>query len=175
MTLMKPPIFVRELSKKEREALQAGLRSSDAFVLRRCQILLASSKGERPPRIAENLGCAPQTVRNAIHEFDGSGLGALSPGSSRPTEVHAAFDEDAAESLREMLHHSPREFGKPTSLWTLADAAQVSFEEDLTEKRVSAETIRATLARLGVRWKRAKRWIESPDPEYARKKGPSSG
>jgi len=22
-----------------------------------------------------------------------------------------------------------------------------------------------------VRWERAKRWIESPDPEYARKKG----
>jgi transposase len=175
VTLMKPPIFVGELSKKEREALQAGLRSSDAFVLRRCQILLASSKGERPPRIAENLGCAPQTVRNAIHEFDERGLGALSPGSSRPTEVHAAFDEDGAEALREMLHRSPREFGKRTSLWTLEDAAQVSFEEDLTERRVSGETIRATLARLGVRWKRAKRWIESPDPEYARKKGLSSG
>ena len=175
MMLMKPPIFVRELSKKEREALKVGLRSSDAFVLRRCQILLASSKGERPPRIAENLRCGSQTVRNAIHEFNGRGLGALRAGSSRPREVHAAFDEDGAEALRELLHHSPREFGKHTSLWTLADAAQVSFEENLTERRVSGETIRATLWRLGVRWERAKRWIESPDPEYARKKGLSSG
>ena len=175
MMLMKPPIFVRELFKKEREALEVGLRSSDAFVLRRCQILLASSKGERPPRIAENLRCGSQTVRNAIHEFNGRGLGALRAGSSRPREVHAAFDEDGAEGLRELLHHSPREFGKHTSLWTLADAAQVSFEEDLTERRVSGETIRATLWRLGVRWERAKRWIESPDPEYARKKGLSSG
>lgn len=173
--LMKPPIFVRELSKEEREALEAGLRSSDAFVLRRCQILLASSKGERPPRIAENLRCSSQTVRNAIHKFNERGLGALRAGSSRPREVHAAFDEDGAEALRELLHHSPREFGKQTSLWTLADAAQVSFEEDLTERRVSGETIRATLWRLGVRWERAKRWIESPDPEYARKKGLSSG
>ncbi len=172
---MKPPIFVRELSKKEREALEAGLRSCDAFVLRRCQILLASSKGERPPRIAENLGCAQQTVRNAIHEFNGRGLGALRAGSSRPREVHAAFDEDGAQALRELLHHSPREFGKQRSLWTLEDAAQVSFEEELTERRVSGETIRATLARLGVRWERAKRWIESPDPEYERKKGLSSG
>ena len=175
MMLMKPSIFVRELSKKEREALEVGLRSSDAFVLRRCQILLASSKGERPPRIAENLRCGSQTVRNAIHEFNERGLGALRAGSSRPREVHAAFDEDGAEALRELLHHSPREFGKQTSLWTLADAAQVSFEEDLTERRVSGETIRATLSRLGVRWERAKRWIESPDPEYARKKGLSSG
>jgi hypothetical protein len=50
-------------------------------------------------------------------------------------------------------------------------AAEMSFEEGLIEREVSGETIRATLARLGVRWKLAKRWIESPDPEYARKKG----
>ena len=107
---MKPPIFVRTLSKKEREALEAGLRSKDAFVLRRCQILLASARGERAPRIAENLGCGSQTVRNAIHDFDEHGLGALQAGSSRPEEVHAALDAGEAESLRQMLHHHPSEF-----------------------------------------------------------------
>lgn len=49
--------------------------------------------------------------------------------------------------------------------------AQVSFEEGITEERVSGETVRATLARMGVRWQRAKRWITSPDPGYERKKG----
>ena len=172
---MKPPIFVRSLSKEERETLQAGLRSSDAFVLRRCQILLASARGERAPRIAENLGCGSQTVRNAIHDFNERGLGALRAGSSRPKEVHAAFDAGGAESLRQMLHHRPSEFGKEGTFWTLAMAAEVSFEEGITERRVSAETIRATLARLGVRWERAKRWMESPDPAYARKKGLETG
>jgi hypothetical protein len=53
-------------------------------------------------------------------------------------------------------------------------AAQVAFEEKLTEERVSGETIRATLSRLlGVRWMRAKRWITSPDPLYERKKAAS--
>jgi transposase len=163
---MKPPIFVRTLSEKEeRQELEAGLRSSDAFVLRRCQILLASSRGEHSPRIAENLGCGQQTVRNAIHDFDERGLGALKAGSSRPKEVHAAFDEGATEALREILHQSPRNFGKGSTLWTLAMAAEVSFEQGITERRVTGETIRATLSRLGVRWERAKIWIESPDPE----------
>ena len=49
-------------------------------------------------------------------------------------------------------------------------AAEVSFEEGLTKERITGETVRATLARLGVRWERAKRWITSPDPEYQRKK-----
>ena len=165
---MKPPIFVRTLSKQEREALEGGLRSSDAFVLRRCQILLASARGERPPRIADNLGCGSQTVRNAIHAFNERGLGALQAGSSRPREVHAAFDENGSEALREILHHEPRKYGKPSSLWTLRMAAEVSFEEGITERQVSGETIRATLASLGVRWELAKRWIERPDHEYAR-------
>jgi transposase len=169
---MKPPIFVRSLSENERESLQAGLRSKDAFVMRRCQILLASSRGLSPPKIARSLECGSQTVRNAIHAFNDRGLLALTPSSSRPKRVHAAFDEESAEALRELLHRSPREFGYETSLWTLEMAAEVAFEEGLTQRRVSGETVRATLVRLlGVGWLRAKRWITSPDPLYERKKG----
>jgi transposase len=169
---MKRPIFVRPLSDAEREALEAGLRSPDAFTLRRCQILLASNRGKNAYQIAHELGCNPQTVRNAIHAFNEKGLEeALKPGSKHPHTVHRAFEPEQAEALRELLHHKPRKFGKDTSLWTLDLAAEVSFEEGLTESRVSGETVRATLARLGVRWERAKRWITSPDPEYARKKG----
>jgi transposase len=169
---MRSPIFVRSLSEKERERLQGGLRSKDAFTLRRCQILLASSSGQDVPKIASNLGCAQQTVRNAIHDFGQSGLDALTPGSSRPKRTRDAFDRRSAEALREMLHRSPREFGYDTSLWTVAMSAEAAFEEGLTRKRVSGETIRTTLRRLlGVRWQRAKRWITSPDPLYERKKG----
>src|SRR5262245_47044542 len=80
----------------------------------------------------------------------------------------AALDAPRAERLRALLHRRPRAFGKPTSVWTLDLAAEVSFERWLTPTRVSGETIRATLARLGLKWERAKRRITSPDPEYAR-------
>ncbi|TKD35175.1 hypothetical protein [Azotobacter chroococcum] len=75
-----------------------------------------------------------------------------------------------AERLRALLHRSPREFGKPTSLWSLTLAAEVAFEQGLTERQLSHESIRQALIRLGVGWKRAKTWITSPDPHYARKK-----
>lgn len=52
---MKSPIYVRQLSDAEQKAVEAGLRSSNAFVLRRCQILLASARGERMPVIARAL------------------------------------------------------------------------------------------------------------------------
>jgi transposase len=172
LTGMRPPIYVRPLRDAERQALMAGLRSPDAFVLRRSQILLASARGERAPRIAEQLGRDDQTVLDALHAFNARGLAALQPGSSRPHHPPPqAFPGERAEQLRALLHRSPRDFGHPTSLWTLDLAAQVSCAEGLTPRVVSGEAIRKTLKRLGIGWKRAKHWITSPDPEYVRKKG----
>jgi transposase len=173
---MRPPIFVRSLSDTDKEHLQTALRSKDAFVMRRAQIILASNRGERASTIARSLGCGSQTVREAIHTFNQRGLAALVAGSSRPKRTRSVFDNKTAESLRGMLHRSPREFGHDTSLWTLEMAADAALEEGLTEERVSGETIRATLSRvLSVRWMRAKRWITSPDPLYERKKGDATG
>jgi transposase len=168
---MKRPIYVRPMTDAERKTLEAGLRSPDAFTLRRCQILLKSADGQNAYRIARNLGCNPQTARNAIHKFNEQGLEqALRRGSHRPHTVHRSFDEKGVEALREILHRSPRQFGRGSSLWTMEMAAEVSFEEGLTKERVSGETVRATLARMGVRWQRAKHWITSLDPLYERKK-----
>jgi transposase len=164
-------MFVRPPSEEERQALAAGLRSADAFTLRRSQIVLASARGERVPAIARSLGCSEQTVRNALRAFAARGVAALREGSSRPHTIHAAFAADGAERLRALLHRSPRAFGHPTSVWTLELAAETAFAEGLTTTRVSDETVRATLARLGIRWRRAKTWITSPDPAYAQKNG----
>jgi transposase len=172
---MRKPLFVRSLSETEHEQLEAGLRWNDAFVLRRCQIVLASARGQRAPAIAELVGCDDETVRDVIRAFNERGLGVLQRGSTRPHQTQAAFSVTQTERLREILHQSPRNFDKPTSLWTLELAAEVSFEQGLTATRVSDETIRATLARQKVSWQRAKRWIISPDPEYERKKTHGTG
>jgi transposase len=166
---MQAPMFVRPPSEEEQQALAAGLRSADAFTLRRCQIVLASVRGEHVPAIARSLGCSEQTVRNAIRAFEGAGSASLREGSSRPHTIHVAFDAEAGERLRALLPRSPREFGHPTSVWTLDLLAATASAEGLTSTRVTGETIRLTLARLGVRWRRAKGWITSPDPAYAQK------
>jgi transposase len=167
---MKPPLFVRPLTDTEVHTLTAGLHAADAFTLRRCQIVLASARGQRPSQIAQAVGCGVQTVRDAIHDFDRVGIAALHRQSSRPHTTHPAFDDVAAERLRELLQRSPRTFGKDTSVWTLGLVAEISFAEGITAQQVSGETVRATLERLGIGWQRAKRWIVSPDPAYGRKK-----
>jgi hypothetical protein len=161
---MRPPIFVRPLLDAEREVLTAGLRSSDAFVLRRCQILLASARGEIPRVIGAQLGGDDQTGRNAIAAFHAVGCAALQPGSSRPHTIHPAFAPAQGAQRRAILHQSPRTFGHPPSLWTLPLAAAVSFAQGIPALRGTGETVRATLARFGIRGKRAKLWLTSPAP-----------
>ena len=168
---MQAPLVMRPPTDAERRALTAGLRSPNAIAQRRCQIVLGSARGEHVPAIGRALGCGEQTVRNAIHAFNREGLASLSRRSPRPRTIRAAFDGPAAERLRELLHRSPREFGHPTGLWTLELAAETCAREGVTRTRVSGETVRATLGRLGIRWRRAKRWITSPDPAYTEKNG----
>ena len=163
---MRTPIFIRPLTEEERDQIQKGLRSSDAFVLRRCQILLASSRGERAPAIARQLGCDDQTVRNVIHGFNAAGPAVLHEGSSRPHHLRTTFSEEACQRLQDLLHRSPGDFGKDRGVWTLQLAARVSFEQGIIATEVSTESVRRALKRLKTNWKRAKHWITSPDPQY---------
>jgi hypothetical protein len=52
----------------------------------------------------------------------------------------------------------------------LQRVAEVAKERGLTRRLVSEETVRTALRRMKVRWKRARHWITSPDPQYVRKK-----
>ena len=131
--------------------------------------------GEHAPAVARAVGCSPQTARAAIAAFNARGVASLARGPTRPKTAAPVFDDGKRERLREMLHQSPRAFGKPTGLWTLNLAAAVAHERGLTERAVSDETVRQAVGRLGVGWKRAKRWITSPDPRYAQKKSGGTG
>ena len=172
---MKPPLFVRPLTDAERAALRGGLRSPDAFTLRRSQILLASSGGQRPAGIASAVGCATQTVRDAIRALHAGGVGCLAVKSRAPKTTRPVWPRDRGDDLKALLHQSPRALGRPTSLWTLALAAEVCHEKGWTARVLTPGTVRQVLLRLGVGWKRAKHWVTSPDAEYAKKKTRGTG
>lgn len=164
------PIFVRPLSTEEKTTIEASLQESNPCMKRRCQILLASADQHTPTQIATILRCSTQTVRNTIHAFEQTGVASLPQGSSVPITVAPVLTAEKRERLRAMLHQTPRNFGKASSVWTLKLLAEVCREHGLSERPLSAPTILDAVLRLGVTWKRAKHWVVSPDPQYALKK-----
>src|SRR5438270_9960280 len=172
---MHPPILVRKPSAGERARLEAALRVSDAFTVRRAQIVLLSAEGRRPREIARGLRCAVQTVRNGVRAFDAAGVASLTAGSSRPKSAAPVLGEAERERLRAILHQPPRAFGHARSTWTLDLLAREAHGQGLSATVLSGETIRQALLRLGVGRKRAKRGLTSPDPAYAQKNAVATG
>ncbi len=100
--------------------------------------------GIKPSEIGARLGCATQTFRGALRAFTAEGTACLREKSQRLRSARPTLDDASAE---------------------VASAVRIS------PHRMSGESIRRALKRLGVGWKRAKTWITNPDPAYLRKKG----
>ena len=127
--------------------------------------------GNLPPASRRLTPRDEQTVRHAIHAFNQQGRAALQAGSSRPHHLPTVLRADVtAEQFKTVLHRPPRDFGFETSLWTLDLLVKQCVRLGWMTRPVSIETMRQTLSRVGINWKRAKRWITSPDPLYQEKK-----
>ncbi len=170
------PLYLRKLSDNEIGLLERGLKSTSGFTVRRSQMLLLSAtQGLKVDEIGKRLGCKGQAVREAIHAFEQEGLKSLQEKSRARHDNQQAFSPEAQNQLREVLHHSPRQYGYETSLWTLDLLAQVSWKQGWVQVPVHRDTVSATLQRMGVNWKRAKSWISSPDLDYTAKKSVETG
>jgi transposase len=170
------PLYARTLTDEERQVLRQSLKSNNGFTVRRAQMLLLSAdEGLKVDAIGERVGCQGQAVRQAIHAFHHEGLWCLQPKAKGNPTDRRVLDDAAREQLRDLIRRSPRDLGYATSLWTLDLLAQACFEQGITATQVTGETIRATLAALGIKWRRAKHRINSPDPHYTVKKSGATG
>lgn len=169
-------IYARALSKGERQALEAGLKSSVGLTVRRSQIILMSADERLTAKaISERIGQSDQQVRNVLHAFNGGGMVCLKSKSRARHDDQRAYNDQARERLRAIIRQSPRTYGYESSLWALEMLAEVSHQKELTEYRVHKDTVSQTLMEMGVNWSRAKHWINSPDEHYERKKSVEIG
>lgn len=163
-------LYVRELKEEEEQGLQKGLRSEEAFTVRRSQILLSSAEGQSTRLIADQLRCSDQCVREAIHAFHAEGLRSLQRQSTRPHSARFSFDEQALACLPAMVNTSPRSYGHEHSLWSLERLAETCYAEGLTSRLVNVGTMGEALRRAGIDWKRARKRMNSTDAAYEVKK-----
>ena len=165
------PLYIRSLTKQEKEVLQRELKApSSGFSLKRCQILLSSAAGKKANQIAQELHCSDQTVRNAIKSFEEEGQASLKEKSHARYDMRAEIDEAGLARLRELVRQSPRDCKYETSVWTRPLLAQQLHQEGLSATVVSNTTLGEALKRAGINWRRAKKWIRSPDQHYGRRK-----
>jgi len=166
-------LYARPPTEEERKQLEAGLKSTIALTVRRCQMIMMSvDERVKVEVIGRRVGRSGQTVRDVLNTFNETGIDGIYAQKVGRQDDQRTFDDAARERLRAIIVCSPREFGYETSLWTLDLLADVSYEQGLTSHRVHKDTVSETLNQMGLPWKRAKRTIHSPDPNYEGKKTP---
>jgi transposase len=101
--------FQRKLLQK---SLQADLRPE---YRRRIEIMLLADIGQSQTQICEALGCSPEMARYWIVMAQ---TGNAHHWSDRPMGRPKTVNEQYLNRLKELVSHSPREYGYPFQRWT---------------------------------------------------------
>jgi putative transposase len=112
---------------------------------RRIEIMLLADSGHSQTQICVRLGCSQETARYWIemarsgkaHQWDDCPIG-------RPQTINEPF----LERLKELVSHSPREFGYPFKRWTAGALSKHLANEFGIE--VSDRHINRLLKRMGL-------------------------
>src|SRR3954468_24713640 len=169
-----PPVCLRALTAEERSAVEtlARSRTAPARQVEGARFVVRASRGETPPGIAEALGLGAETVRRRIRHFNAEGLAAFDDHhrSGRP----ATYSADEVAVVIAAALTDPRRLGLPFASWTLDRLAAYLLEhKGIAMRRCRIDEI---LLKEGLRWRKHETWFgERVDPEFAAKRGSSSG
>jgi len=135
-------VYVREMTEEERQAVEKGLRSGSAFMVRRSQIILSSAGEKRKAQeIGEHLRVSDQCVRNVIKAFEREGVKCLEEKRHARKDNQSGFDLEGLAGLKELVRQSPRSHGHESSIWTLEMLAQTCWEEKISTRPISVSGV----------------------------------
>lgn len=158
-----------KIDTQQQAQLDAAMKSAtDTKWYRRLKVIDLSGQGYSVPKLSRMFDLGAGAIRRHIHAYNEAGLDGLRPsyGQGRPSTLSWA----QAEWL-DLLSQSPADLAllaTGVENWTHALLAQ--YLSAYHQVHVSQATISRALRRVGIRWRRAKARVYSPDPLYVVKR-----
>lgn len=167
----KSHVFVR-LTPAQAKALKAFLKKPPGErARRRAQAIWFSSRGQPVQEIARLLSVSERSVRSWFAAWRQEGLDGLRdkpiPGRS------SSLSPGQTDGMVEVTRQSPASVGLEGHTWNCRLLSE--WVDDTFHVRLSDEWVRRLMLRHGMRFRRPKLVLTSPDPDYARKKGRLTG
>jgi transposase len=167
-------LYVRQPTAEEGVELKRPTRREVGRVSRRAQMVLRSARRRTVPAVAALFAVSRATVRFWLRRFDAAGPAGLrdEPRHGRPRKVTPQVETDLATWLRQDPQQAdPRYLA---TFWTVAMLLLTPSRE--VQLARSPTALRATLHRLGLRWRRPRLAMpRKTDPEEARKQWQIAG
>ena len=132
-------------------------------VSRRAQILFLLSSGRSWREVRDLAFASFDLIRDALSRWKSGGAAAVVEVVERPTETPSWI----GGVIRWLTEKTPRDFGYFRSRWSCETLAEtLAWEAGV---RLSGETGRRTLRRVGWVWRRPRPIVGPTDPDYDRK------
>ncbi len=167
---------VRDVTEDERGKLERVVRATTAPVrlVARARIVLAALAGRSAPQVAAEGGVGAATARQWITRFNAAGLAGLedAPRAGRPRTYAEPEQSVVVAKARSVPPKPEGSEVPPTCHWTL-DRLQEELNKDGVP--IKRSQIRRLLKAEHVKWQKPRTWLESDDPAFAEKRGPSCG
>jgi transposase len=173
MTLQLRPLTDEEQTKIAR---LSRAQSAPVRLVRRARIIELAAQGQSVPAIASQIHIGEKAVRQRLKRFAVTGLEGLedAPRSGRPPTYPPDVINQVVAKARSVPPKPTAGAGEvpPTCHWTL-DRLQAELAKDGIP--IKRSQIRRILKAEHLKWQQPRTWLESDDPEFAGKKGQSSG
>jgi transposase len=167
---------IRALTNEEREKIERLVRAQSAPVrlVRRAQMIELAAHGLPVPAIAQHLSVSEKAVRRRLERFSVAGLAGLddAPRSGRPRTYGEDEYSRVVAKARGLPPKPEDEDVPPTCHWTL-DRLQAELAKE--GMPIQRSQIRRILKAEHIKWQKPRTWLQSTDPDFAEKRGPSLG
>ena len=160
----------------------AAARHAPASWIQRARIITGSWDGASVAELAERLGCRTKTVYKWLHRFNAAGIDGLAD-LPRPGIPRRLGEHDRGRIIALARSTPPGRLvqggegllapdqPEAAAVWTLDTLTEAARAEGI---QVARSQVRRILLAEGLRWRRTRSWITSPDPEFAPKERRSS-
>lgn len=150
------------------ELLQAMKETQDKKWYCRLKIIDLSGQGYPVPTLAVLFNLSAHTIRSYIHRYNQGGIAKLKPDYGQGRDLALDWTQDDWLAL---LGQAPNQF-------EALDSGAQNWTQDLMVQHLAAyhqiqvtqAAISTMLKRVGLKWKRAKARVKSPDPLYVVKR-----
>jgi len=169
-------LHVGQVTDEERGKIErlTRARSAPVRLVTRARIVQLALHGMTVPAIAQDLGVSEKMVRMWLKRFEQEGVEGLddAPRAGRPRTYTEEYYSRVIALARGLPPKPAEGQLPPTCHWTLD-----RLQEELAKSGVPIKRsqIRRILHAEHLKWQRARTWLESDDPEFAEKRGSSSG
>jgi transposase len=171
---MRGPLRMRALTEEEERVITKLARSRTASVrlAQRARIIKLASQGQTIPQIRQQLGMTERIVRKWWKRFEQQGLAGLED-APRPGAPSRYTPENKARVLQAALTR-PSDLNLGFNCWTFERLA--AYVREHLGIQMKKTRIFEILHEEGLRWRHQETWFgERLDPDFAKKRGPSSG